>query len=162
MKSQFEPVLTIDEGSLTVLGPFDQGPGDPLELPTHYLSWRIDQGEHALQHDPGVGQRLARPGAAARGLGGGACVRAGDRRLPHPDRSAVVQLVKRGRAAARLTTRGVSARVGDSSRAARSPPRPPNRWPCQEIPSCGTRPDSSVVPQITATTTPTPRCSSDR
>jgi hypothetical protein len=48
MKSQFDPVLTISEGYLDVVGPFDQGPEDPLELPVQLLTWRLDQGDQTL------------------------------------------------------------------------------------------------------------------
>ena len=40
------------------------------------------------------------------------------------------------------------------TQAARMPAMPPNRWPCQEIPSCGSRPPSSALPQTTTTTMP--------
>ncbi|MEA2126365.1 MAG: hypothetical protein QOI80_3147 [Solirubrobacteraceae bacterium] len=48
MKSQFDPVLMIEEGFLNVLGPFDQGPDDDTELTVKYLCWRLDQGEETL------------------------------------------------------------------------------------------------------------------
>ena len=45
-----------------------------------------------------------------------------------------------------------------NSHAASTPPTAPNRWPCHEMPSSGTSPRSSVVPQTASTATPTAIC----
>src|SRR5690606_37442075 len=42
-----------------------------------------------------------------------------------------------------------------STRAATMPPIAPNRCPCHEMPSAGTRPRNSVVPHTASTTSPT-------
>ena len=42
---------------------------------------------------------------------------------------------------------------GDSHHAAATPPIAPQAWPCQEMPVCGTRLESSAPPQTTPTTT---------
>ena len=91
------------------------------------------------RHAAGRGHERDPDGARSRRSPGACCASAPRRALGRSRRSP-------GRAL---------RRVQRAATAATTPPIAPNRWPCQEMPRCGSSPPSSAPPQITATTAPT-------
>ena len=102
------------------------------------------RGRHDRHRHPGVRPRHAAGRGRERGPDG-------------RDRGDRLRLLReRSDSALGRSRRSPRFRREASSEAATTPPIAPNRWPCQEMPRCGSSPPSSTPPQTTTTTRRSP------